>query len=161
MGLECGGRGVGPHHGRGGGGSGALVVRCRGRRRGRRRRGARDGLVSATGGIAAATAASVVVGRWSGGGVMVTDGLVMGRGRRVLPRVRGGGARCRGSDRRRGRRPAVLVVRESEHVWLGWRNVHYSIVMVMPGITVFCKRPKMHNNKLIQDDGENFLHWIH
>jgi len=127
MGLERGGRGIGPHYGRCGGG-GVLVERRRGRGRGRHR-GARDHLVSGRGrgrrlhgvgddlvsardGITAAAVVVVVVvvvvvGRRTGGGGddVVADVLVMGRSRRILPRVRGGGgSRDRVTGRRRWRR---------------------------------------------------------
>lgn len=141
MGLE---RGVGPHHGRGHGG--ALVKRRRGRRRRRR-------LVSATcgGGVVVA-----VVGRRTGGGdgrghVVAAVLLVMGRSRRVLlPRVRrapGAGTRHRRTDGRRMRRwrwcrrcrrCTVLMMRDPEHVRFGRRHVHYSVVLMVAPVTVFC-----------------------
>lgn len=139
MGLVGRGRGARPHHGRGGGGRGrgscALVVWWRGRRRRRRRGG---------GGRVRRHSDVLVAGRRTGSvrhrDVMHAVVVVVVRRwcRRILPLGRRDGARGRWWRRLR-RRTAVLMVRESEHVWLGRRHVHYAVVMVMP-VTVYCNR---------------------
>jgi len=96
-------------------------------------------------------AATVVVGRRTGSGGGGDGDVVTAAnlwpGRCALPRAVCGGAldcctdnggRLRRRHRRWRRWCAVLMVRKTEHIWLGRRHVHYPIVMVMTAVTVFC-----------------------
>lgn len=154
MGLERGGRGIGPYHGcgRGRGGS-ALVERRSGRRWRWSRHRVRDALISAGG--SASTFANIVVvivvgavaivDRWSGSdGDVMTAVLMVGRSWWILPRVRDYCSRDWSWRWWCGWRCSVLVVRNAKHVWLGRWYVHYSIVMVI-SVTVFCEDENNNN----------------